>query len=1739
MLYLRFAIRSQHLFKFGATGIFVLAILISTFARSAAQFNLLSFGYDRAIQIIDPDGLNRMPFWINGNVTNLTVDFTLYRLESPDFVRRYTTLQPYTYQPPMDVTGLPQVATWQQTLSSSTSYGELQAVALPTTTVSSGIYVIKASAPNAGQATAMLAVSRHVLLLKRGNAGQITVWATRLQNGAPSSGMTIALYNAQGESVGQGVTDGNGLVTLNVGNAQPLIAIGQLGAEIALAGLDWQWASLNTAYWPSANPAPYRIFLATDRPIYRPGQTINYNAIVRNDSTNGYTVLAATVPISVTLRDARSNVIGAQLVHADEFGAVAGSFTLGAEPPLGDYHVELTVGGQTQRQRLRVEEYRKPEYAVEVTTPADFAITGDSIPVTVAANYFFGQPVANAQVKLQIYRQPIYWYDYGWWYGHPTLPNYNGLVTELTGVTDGNGHWTTTYTPENLADYSASYSFKATVTDARNQPLSGEKDVQVYWNNVKLAVNTAQYGYQTGEPVAVNVTAQSYDTKAIAGQALTVHVVHYSWETNTETDAAPAQAITTDAQGKAQVTFTGLPQGWYQIVARGADTRGRAVEARNYLWIYDPSSNVWWYSSPEQISLTTDRNHYAPGDTAKLLIQARVNGVALLTLERAGVYTERIVNLNGPLTTVEVPITTDFAPNVFAKIHLFRPTQAADSDKRAEGQMLNAQVEISVPATDKKLNLAIAMDATAYKPGSQAVLTLHVTDAAGQPVRAQVSLALVDEAIFALQADLSGDLFDTFYGAMPNSVATYDSLVRRPYNYGPIADTGPLPMTPTAEPTTSPPDADNGATAAPRRLFLDTAFWKPDIVTGNDGVATLTVPLPANLTTWRVIALAVTVDSKVGEARTKLLVTKEIIASPTLPRFTVLGDRFSAGLVAQNFSGSATTGAANLMGDHLLVLDPLDRSLQLPDRATTAVSWTAVASQIGTGLVTSTVNTGNGQDIVELPLVTKAFAVPERWTAAGQANLIATSSFTVPFNAVNAASALTLRLSSSLALGLLDGLDELIDYPYGCVEQTMSRVLPSAVAAKAYTDLGIPNPKADKLPEIINQGLQKLYGFQHDDGSWGWFYDDDGGVYLTAYVLYGLNAVQTAGFTVDNKVLDRGFAYLNSKLDSIDQPGTKAFALYVKVIAGRGDLAQAQALLPQTAQMETDALAALAFALHLGGNENAAQTIVDQVLSRARESGSTVAWPVYTSDTSLYHWQTMSSDVKNTAFVVRLLTALRPDQPLLPKAVRWLMEHRQGAGWGGYGSGNTQATAFAVIGLAAYIKNTGELQAEYRYTVQLNGATIASGQVTPPTARQPIPLIEVAGDQLRTGENTLRIERSAGNGQLYYTALLRQQLFYDNFTAVTSVDNGLALKRSYKLVEGSPRTDGAYNVGDLVEVTLDLDVREQMAYVLIEDPLPAGFEGVIERVNPIVYGDYDWPYFWQEWGYNRKDVRDDKVDFFMTTAWPGHHALTYLMRATTPGEFSVLPGEAYPMYNEAIWGRSASQRVTVAPEQLIPRPVLSGDFDNNCLVTDFDARQVAGVYGLTAPNRNLTGDARIDLRDVAAVVKRVGASCVADRSVPDQTGNGVANFVLALPNRTVTIGERFDVPVTLATLTAAKADLSNLGGFGLTLHFDANRMALASVQWNPALGNGLPLGPTVDNVKGVVSVGTFHLPSNGAANSPLLTLTFVGWGVGAGSVTAIAAEAVDNAGRLITASAQTEGGVQVDGKQLFLPVVGR
>jgi len=326
--------------------------------------------------------------------------------------------------------------------------------------------------------------------------------------------------------------------------------------------------------------------------------------MAKSDTEKSDTERSDTEKIVATLHDSRRNVVDMLELTANEFGIVDGSFQLADQPPMGNYSLHVKIGEEIFFQQLKVESYRKPEYEVEVTTPQDYIVAGDDISVTVDANYFFGQPVADAAVTVSVHHEYYYFYNYFGWSPSlnfvddfivaPPFPFSNGEpIEKFDGRTDSEGRWTLTYSPTTAERYNQRYRFVAEVTDAHELPVQGEHSAQVFWNTFTLSMNTAKYGYEIDEEVAVVLRAYGHDSQPVAGQSVEVFIER----TYPEQETMEKQRVTTDAQGNAEALFAGLPQGWYRIRAVSEDARGRKIDISRYLWIYDSTSNRWWFTS--------------------------------------------------------------------------------------------------------------------------------------------------------------------------------------------------------------------------------------------------------------------------------------------------------------------------------------------------------------------------------------------------------------------------------------------------------------------------------------------------------------------------------------------------------------------------------------------------------------------------------------------------------------------------------------------------------------------------------------------------------------------------------------------------------------------------------------------------------------------------------------------------------------------------------------------------------------------------------------------------------------------------------------------------------------------------------------------------------------------------------------------------------------------------------------
>lgn len=1696
----------------------------------------LSFGQGSYVQVVDPDGRRSVDYFVS--LPRLDVPFTLHQLPLERFRAVYETTDPWRFLE-VDTTGLTQVAAWTE----SVNVNDYRARTRLPDSVTPGLYVLSMGNNLVGRAQLIIVVSRYVLLLKGGD-NQVGAWVMRLQGGVPPTAGAIVELVSGNATVATLTTDPTGWAKGNVVWTDKMLAIARVGSEMTLAGFRYEWRADWGRWWGAGDNEYYtrHAYIYTDRPIYRPDQDVFFKAILRQDNDGDYAIPAPADPVTATLKDPRSNVVATRRLTLGEFGSVDGAFKLAAETSLGTYQLEIGHRGQTYKGSFEVQAYRKPEFEVIVTAAPDPVILGDKLDVTVDARYYFNAPVPNAPLTIKVLRTSFWW----WWGGEQTIATVNA-------VTDAQGRWTGQLPTEGGGEWDGRLTVQAEVTDATAQVVTGKTSVEGYWTSLTLSSEQSRWSYRPGETISVKFTARDRQGAPLAGQPLEVTTTRYYSSTPT----TATRPLTTGADGTATFSLDNAEQGWYNVEAKTRDNRGRTAQAWGYFWVFDPGLSGGWYVQDEAIEVKADKTAYRPGDTAQLLVRSPVRGMALLTLERGTVRREQVVELTGAATLVQVPLLDSDAPTVYAKVHIWKPYGNADTQNwtaTPEGRLLMSNpLELPVAAEAKRLKVDITADKAEYRPGETATITLNIRNASGQGQRAEVSLALVDEAIFALAADNVPDPFDYFYGKREHSVGTWDSL--RPYrypNYRDIFAPAPQPTgTPApAGPPVAAPERPGGQPV--RQTFRDTAYWNARVVTNAQGQATVSVPLPDNLTRWRIIARAVTIDTLAGMGQSAITVTKPVAVQPALPRFLIQGDRVSLDALVNNRTNTPLNTTVSMTGTGLLMLDGLTRNLAIPAGGQAGARWSAVASRVGTNLVQCEADAGALGDAVATPLPIHPFAIPERQAQAGQVENAVNLSFDVPLNAVSEASVAELRLSPSIALSLLDGLDDLVGYPYGCVEQVMSRVLPNAAVAQTYRRLGISNPDLERrLPDIMADGLQRLYGFQRPDGGWGWWYDDESAVYQTTYVLFGLLQIKAAGFDVDPNVLQRGLDWLENAIqlppNATPVPGAtveptrtpvprptatptfnsdlgldprlRAYALYVLALGNRFHLDQATIIFAMNNLHDPFTYAALALTFHLGGDQATANEAANTLGVLAVETGNTVHWRAPQNEP--YAWRTMQSDEKTTGLALRALSVVQPTSRLLPGAARWLMDRREGRGWP-----TTQASAFAILGLTDYILVSGELEADYDWRVTRDGVVLAQGHVSRANATSPIPPILVRGNDLRPGQNTLQIEKT-GPGRLYYSLAVRLSLFYPQFEAVSSAGTGIGMKRTYHLSEPGPGQAPAtplpvtatptpgpgtaipprpitptptspaqseFRLGDVVEVKLWVELSEDMHYVLIEDRLPAGFEPLSERMNPFYYAPWDFwrpvP-FWREYGYNRKELRDDRVTFFTTWLSAGRHEFTYRMRATRPGLFSALPAEAYPMYRPDIWGRSASQQLTVERAAFVDPTPMAVDVDRSCAVDEFDVRQMvhawttgrgqqtavfSGQWSVVSGqspvvNQQVAVGGRrsaVGLEDVARTLANVGRTCLNGEVQPGAPLSMTPRLRLLPRVGSVTIGQPFEALLALDGANTSR-------GYEVTLAIPQDRVRFDSVE---VLTGGVALGPVSDDRQGLITFGSVMVPTS-------------------------------------------------------------
>jgi uncharacterized protein YfaS (alpha-2-macroglobulin family) len=1484
--------------------------------------------------------------------TNLpSVDFTLWPLTAdegrrvmhdPGAVRGFTPSQT-------------SLRSWTETVR-----GPKDEVVLGSTSLSGiakgplpkGYYFVRTSGQAASQFS--FAVVDTVLVTKLSN-DELLAWALDHDTGAPLQGVNVRA-TGPGLEPSENLTDANGLASFRV----PLALLGQYGDRSYILWIDAGGRNAVTSTrWPSMNAYQFGLagdyyarewvgHLYTDRPIYRPGETVQWKGVLRGDDDATYRVPPSDASFQIVISNARGQQVRQDSAHPNEFGSFAGSFILPNDAPTGNYSVSIQYTRGTQwsvaGNSFLVAEFRKPEFQVNVAAGQASYVDGDTIDGKATASFFFGGSLAGAALDWSAladpYRLRVPGYEYfsfnDFDYTKPFVTR-NPLRAKGSAKTDQSGA-ASFGVPATLATSEGPQQFtlSATVQDQNGQAAAGSTTVTVHPAALYAGIRPAQYVASEGANARIDLVTVDTDGKILPGRTVTVRVYDRQWITTKEvipgggrryrSDAKDTLVATlstrTSAQGEGAVFYRTTKSGTLRLVAEVTDANRRTSRSATFLWVWGSIRASWQVTNDDAIKLVADKERYEVGDTAEVLVPAPFpRAQALITIERGKIKTREVRRFATNSERLRIPITDPAVPDVFVSVVMYWPPSSDDPIPRYKV----GYVELPVSTATRVLNVSVRPDRDQAKPGDTVRYDIRVTDKNGKGVRSEVSVAVVDKAVLSLQEERGPDGLRAFWFERGLGVTTGSSMGVSVNRWNDVI----------AEAPKQGKGGSGLVTPQTRQDFRNTAYWSAQLVTGSDGTASVDVKMPDNLTTWRMQARAISGDTMVGEGTNELLATQPLLLRPALPRALRVGDAVELRALVRNATKSDAAVNVTLKAEGVTVSGALARSLTIHPSESVVVSWPATVEAEGTAKLTFTA-TGPGDlaDAVEQVLPVLIDMTPETTATGGIVTRDGQlEAVYLPKFADTKHGSLSVSVQSALTGSMADELRWLQPLTSEGAEYIASRLIATLAVRRAEKSAGVSNNRDGR----IASDLAGLIGRQRPDGGWAWCdhpnCQTDPNV--TGWVLIALGEAQRDGLSVDSGVV-RGstgyvFSYVNRSTDVAHPPdiNQRAFLLYALAAAG-GRVAAAvpaRALFEQQrAQLGNWGRAYLLLALSesgAGGDDQQLRALFADLAAAAIPSANGNHWEDHADKRGSF-----LSSTATTGLATLAIARVRPEHALVAQTVRWLVIGRSAHGWR-----SSIDRAMGVLALSSYAVSTGELAGDYSYAVELDDKDILAGLVkpntTPTTATKSVPLTT-----LKPGATSiLAFTRDYHKpGRLYYTLDLR---YVTPAKGIDALNRGFAVSHQYTLLDAPSKPISTVKLGDTVRVTVTVMVQSDHSYVVVEDPLPAGLEPVdarLRNVDPALRaqlenermqaaqqqsgggGGYFAP--WYRWYYSpwhQVDLRDDRAVLSATWLSKGVYEYVYYARATAPGDFFVGPAHAAETYFPEVFGRSDSSRFVVTP----------------------------------------------------------------------------------------------------------------------------------------------------------------------------------------------------------------------------------
>ena len=1297
----------------------------------------------------------------------------------------------------------------------------------------------------------------------------------------------------------------------------------------------------------------------TDRGLYKPGETVTFRGIDRDLYIGEYSIYQGPYKLEVKENKYKAKPFYKTNGTTTDSGGFYGSFKIpeGAEP--GYYKIEYQKKEYSSSTSFQIAHFRRLNFVINITKPDITYFTGDTISMNVGANYLAGGSLGSGSYEYFWTKSPAYfkpkaknWKSYRF---GPDKYDYTRHISSKDGKLSPTGKVDAKQkTEEGIKGLAYNYNLEVRVEDIDRQLVAGRKSALVhpakFYIGAKLA--TGDEGWwspfvKKGEKIDVNYVIVKSDSKLYSAfkkdSRLGIKLYHVTWKVakqkgvyrrinyryeRVEELEYENEINLKKSTGKFGVTPKTCGQYFIELESKDKDERSAVTGSE---WVR------WRQEGDVDINLIADKGEYKAGEKVRLLVQSPIpKGRYLVTIEREGIFEEKIINLEGSANTIDIPVKEKYLPIFYVAVSSYSKRETDPPKKYTDIDLGKPKgyfgiTSIKVSTEPKELKIRILPSKNVYLPGREAEVTIRATKDGEAVPNTEITFMAADRGVLDLINYHVRNPIDFFYSPDKFPLAVHG------------ADSRSLLIDPVTYEIKDLPGGDGEEGKMKRRKdFRPTAVFKPYLKTDKDGIVKVKFMLPDTLTTYRCTAVAVKKDL-FGIKENDIMVQNPINVRAALPRRLRVRDTSFAGIIATNLDEKEHEIVVSLKSDILKIDGKDKKKVKLPPNTSVEIPFKLLAINTGEAKLVFTIISDILKEELEDKLIIESPLIKEAFTTVGKTSLsddktkdFAEEGLIIPSNIAQGYGGFTVILDSTRLVSLSESIKYLFDYPYDCLEQRTSRLLPLVLFGDKIIPFGLESRVAN-VKKTVEKEFIYMAKFQNSDGGFSFWLENGGksNEYVSIKFAHLLYFARKNGYKIPSNLnREKLLNYISNLRYSKYTPlYCKIYSLYIQALFGQNIILKAEEILEQKDKIGLSGYGLLGLAFLENGKIDRAKSMLKRIKNFIKVGAQTIDL-VQTYEARYY----FDSNVTELALLLMLFERLDPKSDFIEKITKTLMNRQKYGYWV-----NTSDTSWALQALAQVFDEEAGKDTDFNAVIAIDKNELINVPFKGISKESYVKNLNFSDNPINKLKKDMLYPltfNKNGIGTLYYTTTIRYALPSE---VVPPRDEGFSVFTEILDIDGKKVKGRNLKLGATYKMRAIISTSKRRNYVAARVAVPSGAEILNSSfVTTASYSEKDktkqkkWTresiygdeYDYIDEGYVYRDevgfyfysigpiqkIMDNEVRYFFDNFYPGKQEVEFLFRVTTPGIYPTPPAYVECMYEEEVFGRGNGKLFVIKDE---------------------------------------------------------------------------------------------------------------------------------------------------------------------------------------------------------------------------------